>query len=203
MPGKCTYNPAWETHAEFGEWIKPSKEQGKAYCIRCQRSFDISNMGVAAVKSHGGSVKHAGSLKQTDQTPPISMFMQYSGAQAHPDHVDDSADIPKEQLTVPPPPAQKVPSTSTTGHGRGMDKYLIQQETLKAEIYWALETVVSHNSFNSNQTKPQLFQAMFPDSDIARQYSMKATKCSYLITHGIAPYIERKLQNQIQKSSTM
>lgn len=113
MPGKCTYNPAWETHAEFGEWIKPSKEQGKAYCIRCQRSFDISNMGVAAVKSHGGSVKHAGSLKQTDQTPPISMFMQYSGAQAHPDHVDDSADIPKEQLTVPPPPAQKVPSTST------------------------------------------------------------------------------------------
>ena len=59
---------------------------------------------------------------------------------------------------------------------------------------------MSHQSFHSSKNKPELFPAMFPDSDIAKQYSMKATKYKYLITHGIAPYVEGKLINDIKKA---
>ena len=46
-----------------------------------------------------------------------------------------------------------------------IDKYLI----------WAFKTVMSHSSLNSNRNKRRLFQSMFPDSDVAKQYQMKAS----------------------------
>ena len=56
-----------------------------------------------------------------------------------------------------------------------IDKYLIQEQAVKAEILWAFETVMSHSSLNSNRNKPGLFQSMFPDIDVAKQYQMKAS----------------------------
>ena len=34
---------------------------------------------------------------------------------------------------------------------------------------------MSHSSLNSNRNKRRLFQSMFPDSDVAKQYQMKAS----------------------------
>ena len=67
---------------------------------------------------------------------------------------------------------------------------------MKAEMLLALETVISQSSLNSNRNKPRLFQTML-DSDVAKQYQMKASSCKYLITYGVAPYVKQKLIEEV------
>ena len=61
---------------------------------------------------------------------------------------------------------------------------------MKAEICWALESLLSNYSFNSCSTKTELFEAMFIDSTIAKQFSVGKTKCAYYLTYGMAPYFK-------------
>ena len=48
-----------------------------------------------------------------------------------------------------------------------MEKSVIRDETLKAEILWALKAIMSRYSYKSCEGTSKLFQAMFPDSRIA------------------------------------
>jgi len=45
-------------------------------------------------------------------------------------------------------------------------------------------------------------QLCFPDSDIAKQFQCGRTKCSYLITYGIAPYYHDILLKHLQNPGT-
>ena len=47
---------------------------------------------------------------------------------------------------------------------------------------------LSKYSFNSSSNKGDLFSNMFPDSDIAREFTCGKTKCSYIVKFGITPY---------------
>ena len=38
---------------------------------------------------------------------------------------------------------------------------------------------------------------MFPDSDVAKQYQMKASSCKCLITCGLAPYVKQKFTEEV------
>ena len=55
-----------------------------------------------------------------------------------------------------------------------MDKSVTRDETLKAEILWALKAIMSHYSYKSCEG------TMFPDSRIASQFSCGEKKCAYL-----------------------
>ena len=68
-----------------------------------------------------------------------------------------------------------------------MSKFTLTQEQHKAEILWALKSMMSHFSYNSSQDIGDVFRAMFPDSKIAQQWSCGA------ITFGIAPYFKELL----------
>ena len=46
----------------------------------------------------------------------------------------------------------------------------------------------------------EIFKAMFPDSNIAQGMSCGATKLSYLITFGIAPYFRQLLIGDLKKA---
>ena len=81
-----------------------------------------------------------------------------------------------------------------------MSKFTLTQEQHKAEILWALKSVMSHFSYNSSQDIGDMFRAMFPDSKIAQQWSCGATKLSYLITFGIAPYFKELLLAELTEA---
>ena len=68
---------------------------------------------------------------------------------------------------------------------------VLRKEQHKAEILWALKSVMSHFSLNSVQDIMEIFKALFPDSSIAQGMSCGPTKFSYLITFGIAPYFKQ------------
>ena len=68
---------------------------------------------------------------------------------------------------------------------------MIKTATLKAEIIWSLEVLMSNYSFNSCANKSDLFAVMFEDSQIAQSFSLGSTKLSDNITFGPAPYVKK------------
>ena len=52
-------------------------------------------------------------------------------------------------------------------------KQQLVRYTVKAEIHWTLEFLMSNYSYNSCSSKSELFNAMFSDIDIVEKFSMK------------------------------
>jgi hypothetical protein len=57
MPGNCKFNKLWVESDEFKAWLRPAASAFKGRCIWCLKEFDISNMGVTALRSHAKSSK--------------------------------------------------------------------------------------------------------------------------------------------------
>ena len=79
-----------------------------------------------------------------------------------------------------------------------MEKSVTCDETLKAEILWALKTIMSHYSYKSCEGTSKLFQVMFPDSRIASQFACGEKKCAYLICFGLAPHFKQLLKDVVK-----
>ena len=71
---------------------------------------------------------------------------------------------------------------------------------LDAEIRWALKVVMMHASYRSCLDLNQLFEVMFSDSDIAKEFQMSKTKVSYVIIFGLADYFYNSLTTLVKKS---
>ena len=65
MPGKCTFSNKWVSMPDYSPWITKDPDPRKAKCIKCHKSFNISNMGEAAVKSHMSGLKHKANMSAT------------------------------------------------------------------------------------------------------------------------------------------
>lgn len=70
----------------------------------------------------------------------------------------------------------------------------------RAECIFALKCVTSNISFSANDGVEIMFQEMFPDSKIANSYAMASSKSSYVITHGIAPYVRSMIAKDACKT---
>ena len=80
-----------------------------------------------------------------------------------------------------------------------MEKSVTRDEMLKAEILWALKAIMFHYSYKSCEGTSKFFQAMFPDSRIASQFSCGEKKCAYLICFGLAPHFKQFLKDVVKK----
>ena len=67
-----------------------------------------------------------------------------------------------------------------------------EDQVAKAEILQALH-MVNKNLLFASKEDIERFRAMFPDSMIAKSYSMADTKSQYVIRFGIADYLTKKL----------
>lgn len=53
-----------------------------------------------------------------------------------------------------------------------------------------------HYSFHCSEHTGVLFSATFPDSAIAKTFTCRATKTSYVCTHGLAPLFKHLLSKK-------
>jgi len=192
MPGKCLFNKLWLKNCDYAGWlaIHPKGLHSMAFCRVCDKGFDISNMGEAALKSHTKGSKHQNLLEKlkSNHTPITSFLMLQSGG----------TDRPRSQ-----PNGQQ--SEIEPGHGVGnasgqshVSSFVSKDECLKAEILWTLKVVTSHYSFRSASNTPWLFQTMFPDSLIAEKMTMSERKCAYLSTFGLGPHFLTLLRDRVK-----
>ena len=83
---------------------------------------------------------------------------------------------------------------------KSIDQYAVSINSLNAEILWCMYVVKGHLSYNLCSNIMELFNVMFPDSDIVAQFSLEKTKCRYMILFGLAPYFKNALIKDINNS---
>ena len=52
MSDETYFQQDWLTIPQFKDWLSAGKESTKAYCKRCSKMFELSNMEIQAVKSN-------------------------------------------------------------------------------------------------------------------------------------------------------
>ena len=137
------------------------------------KEFSVSVQVIKALDVHAEGKGHKEKRKQTDNQCKLTFVAKNS----------------EETLeeTVRPKQQEKI------------DPMMIKTATLKAEMIWSLEVVMSNYSFNSCANKSDLFAVMFEDSQIAQSFSLGSTKLSYNITFGLAPYVKNLLLGSVDE----
>ena len=147
------------------------------------KDVDISSMGESALTSHLNGKKHQ---RLTSQKRSLASVPDFFGVSSQrPATASDDAKVVSKSASSESGEHNKLNCTkSIFASSSVMEKTVTRDETLKAEILWALKAIMSHYSYKSCQGTSKLIQAMFPDSRIASQFSCGEKKCAYLICFG-------------------
>ena len=76
----------------------------------------------------------------------------------------------------------------------------MQDQICKAETLWGMKTAKEDFSFQDSDGVLQLFQRMYQESVVAQKMTMSHTKVSYVISHGLGPYLLQKTIDAILSS---
>lgn len=179
--GKCTFNVAWLDDDGMKRWLKPvENNKYQAFCSICKKTLELASLGLKALHSHSKSERHRSSLKSLQRVQAITQFC--SPSLPGPSASRDSG--------CPAPATSSRPLTSATGA-------FGSTSTLKAEVLWVLNTVTKHQSYRGNEDISELFQTMFPDSDIAKTFTCGKDKTSYIARFGLAEFIKQDLVSKV------
>ena len=190
------FNKEWMDKVEYKDWLLPEPSNyTKAKCRLCMRSFSLSNIGEPALKSHAQGKKHQNAVKTSGKNTSV-----WGGGLKKDDQKASTSTQKEEPLACKESEELLVAAARSTEEKRSssMTKLILTREQHKAEIFWALKSVMSHFSYNSPHDITGVFKAMFPDSIIAQHMSCGPTKLSYLISFGIAPYFMDLLLKELK-----
>ena len=193
MSKKQTYfSDTWLTDLQFSVWVTKSTDSKKAYCKL--------NMGVKALTSHAKSEKHLKRIKEMESVQhffnkKLTSEPQQTNNQTITNETQQPLCEPRQDPSCAPPVLPKKVSMQQT-----LTASVLDSSSLKAEIVWALKSVMSGYSNNSSSDMNATFQTMFPDSNIAKQYQMGPDKLKYVVNWGLAPYFKDLLIEDISKA---
>ncbi|CAN7945535.1 unnamed protein product [Ixodes hexagonus] len=174
MPGKSKFQGAWLHNDDYRDWVAPdTTDQRRSRCKPCGKTFDVAAMGESVLKSHMKSAKHAGVMKIAAKSSVLNYL----------------APSTSEQSTVPPPSQSPNLKNACKTH----------ELVTNAEVLWTLKVVTSHFSYGSSAQAGELFQRMFPDSEVAKAFSCGEKKCAYVTCHGLRPFFLSTLQREVEQ----
>ncbi|XP_063736841.1 uncharacterized protein LOC134862726 isoform X2 [Eleginops maclovinus] len=166
--GKCKFNDNWLSIGQFADWLKRvPADDSEAYCTFCKRTLKLGTLGIKALEFHTKSSKHQESANAARNSHGIAQFCSV---------------------------ASSTSSINNTGNIRDL---LGSTDTMKAEVLWALNTVAKHQSCRSNDGIGELFQAMFPDSTVAKTFQCGRDKTSYILRFGVAEFVKKELISKV------
>ena len=73
----------------------------------------------------------------------------------------------------------------------------VEEQVIKAELFWLLKMVESGFSFNSAENIVPLLRLMDPESKISPRMTLSRHKCAYYTTHGLYPFYLEALIKRI------
>ena len=177
---KTFFQDSWLEGEEFKDWLVKASDTSQARCKPCHKTFALSNMGVQALKSHAAGKKHK------DISQKVSCFFK------KPTHSSTNIVTQENQETSQ---VTKKKDTQQT-----LELTIASSDVIKAEIRWAIDSVLKGNSNNQNKNTNNLLKVMFPDSNIAKLFSLGPDKLRYMCNYGLAPYFSQLLKEEVQKS---
>ncbi|KAL8603538.1 hypothetical protein ACOMHN_052767 [Nucella lapillus] len=189
----CRFNESWLDLPDFKCWLrKHESDQRMAFCVLCKSHIKLHTMGVGALRSHKEGKTHKKRVQAATGVVPLNLFQQHASS-SRPSGASTSS---SETSSATPTGVRKTSSELS------VSSFCTSSDVLKAEVLWTLNIVTSHYSAKSCQENSQLFEVMFPDSQIAKGYKCGETKTSYLATFGIAPYFARLLKTKVKSQSS-
>ena len=191
MLKKTYYDPEWEDpqkYPDFSSWILKEKNENSFSCKLCGgSSLRLGNMAMGAVKKHMTYSKH-----QKNVTNVKSQVKIYFTA----NKVSESCGC--SDFTKSPNLAEP---TSCTIQKLLFSNPVLPSVVTKAEILFAIQSVMSHFTHNSWNDFPALFKLIFPDSEIVLKILLGRTKLGHVINYGLASYFRGKLFNSLKLES--
>ena len=104
--GKCEFSTLWLSDDRFKSWLSPVLgKNDRARCTVCGVDFDVSNAGVAAVKSHMDGKKHKLKVSDKAASPMARSVVPQPGSATS--SAADSSDVSARQ---PPAVNESAPS---------------------------------------------------------------------------------------------
>ncbi|GBO43166.1 hypothetical protein AVEN_267516-1, partial [Araneus ventricosus] len=189
-PTKFTkFNLRWLDKAaflQFAGWLSTIKDDIRsAHCIACKSTFSLSNMGIGAIKCHARGSEHKNILKQQ---PSQSLMSSFFISQCGTSKPGDSTESANSGETAQPESFSNKKDKEQT-----IQLVTTNDETLKAEILWAMTVVEKKLSLNSCSNISKIFKCMFSDSTLAQQFQLGKDKVSYIIHYRISHYFHETL----------
>lgn len=191
---KTVFNNQWldsSLHPSF-DWLRKGQDVYSGFCDVCKKSFGLGNMGKKAVVSHGKGQLHNKLIKMRASNTSLQTFLT-------PKCIPKSTEgETTNQDTNQTEPSSTCSSALMQGSASSLNFFFAKDDVMKAEIKWALNVVQNKLSLNSCENISDTFRDMFPDSSIASKFQLGATKCSCIINHGLSPYFDDLLLDQLR-----
>ena len=197
MAKRTFFNKSWKDEAPYKSWLQEDEFSNLYFkCSKCQVKLELGNMGKGALNKHMKSRKHM-QVHDGRQSKSAQMLTSWSRP---PQLSYSSATIACSETSQEPlsnPQLVVDPETSAAHQGftseTSVNKWVTSESVLKAETIWALNATVNHFSHNSSRYTSPIFSTMFPDSEIAKQFTCGRSKLSYITSFGLAPYFHEQL----------
>ena len=169
---KTKFSEAWLNTVDcngdlVSQWCRKGEDEYHGNCLFCKIDVACDNSGKAQLLKHCTQKKHKDAMK----------------------HAKDKNQAKLTTFTTSNP---KVPSSSST-HSKSVGMFTVGDATLEAEIYWLAKVASSNYSLRSTDHIGDLFRAMFPDSEIAKNFKLSRTSASYIIGQGLSPHFTQVL----------
>ena len=201
MPGSCVFNDSWLANPEYSQWIARVGDRRKARCKVCLKDLDLAKMGECALKSHAKGARHVQLLTLKHSDPGMLRIRDVlSSARPSASSTVTNENDPVSSLTTVQPHSSANNDYEESVQSRPAPHSASTSEVLSSEILWAIQACMSHFSYRSCSELGDLFHRMFPDSQIAKKFSLGRTKCAYLVSFGLAPYFKNVLLERIKTS---
>ena len=129
---------------------KKGKDDFHGYCCVCKIDLKCDNGGKVQLLKHCSNQKHQEAMWHTKDTKQTKLILSSK--------------------------AEATPSTSRQGNLGSLTT--TADGALEAEIFWLAKMACNSFSLRSSDHIGDLFQTMFPDSKVAKAFSMSRTKAS-------------------------
>lgn len=170
-PGKCSFNDRWLKQPDYIPWLRQdTASKYSARCILCMKTFDISNMGESAIRSQARGLKHKQLKAESQSESGLTVRDFFGGASKTNIQRYKSREVDDRQVEQQPASAICCP-TAGQSSSKTLSSYVIKSDCFRSEFLWTFKVINSHYSFNSCSDIQPMFAQMFPDSDIAKQFS--------------------------------
>ena len=125
MSNETYFQDSWFYEEEFQEWLVKGKENAQVKCRKCQKTNELSNMAIQALRSESCCCK-----KHLEIIHKILCFF------------DNSRTVEKEENSKAESVAEKGPKKCTK---TSLELTLAFSEVAKSEIKCALDSVLKRN----------------------------------------------------------
>ena len=196
MPGKCLFNERWFENSSYKLWLERDTDKYKAKCKVCMKTFDVSNMGESALSSHEKGKKHINLMEKQRSGTTVDIRNLLTNSPSTASQPATGSNNSRSTTSL----ASNGGSTSASSSSTGLSEFVTRNDTLAAEIWWALKVNSSHYSYKSCEDISFLVQQMFPDSNIAKKFTCGEKKASYLTCFGIAPHFKSLLKEKVKSA---